>query len=1032
MSLIMADTDYDNITEQLWYQDSDYIVHATTGLLLSSYPNKKIGLDFERNDTNQRWILEGNSTLTVASDSNMQLVVDESGNVSISKVDEGGQGANWEFAPFTLEGLPPCGLKLQERYFVIQHKHKPCYTLCAANKSMTTDTFDLVYEHYDFDQPGPCSWYEKGNHFVNVAFENVTIYTYLQNQEVVLNEWDAFHENASTWMFCGDEVVRLNATFNTDTHAQPSPNRGEDTGSWTTLLISTPTFFKDITCLYILPPRTFGHNRSLKCEELPWLLQNDIPLDILWYYRGHGKIESFDQNFVSRVINLEEDNDVEPMELIKVQRTCKRVFFIQNDDFPCSVLTYQNGISFLPYEFDRIAHQLWLLRDGALIHFSTGGRLTISPATLEKRNNQTIVSTTPCNVHVAMNDVNRWLECDNTNNSAPVFKVIPFEPDYVTKVQCVYFIQNQVVPCDTVASRSMWMQSGTCNVSNLEARSAELTKSSKFTDGPSVGCSLSLSRNVNGSETCSLAQVGYDEGEALKARPLLNELVGRQLFHWKEGKLVNFKTGLFVTVAASDNTSAILLENEDTPRQAWELINDKFRSSISGNRNLFLSVDVENDGLIKALSQNPMSSRPSYTTEINSRQSWSLIEIRKVMNDANAANCPPLHHGRQEPRRVFFIKHSSEPCLVLTATGLGEPPVFKIFDRENFATQVWFFENDHIINGHSRLSLMLDAEGIGSTRLVIMWHVYEYSRLQRWSRYANDFSINDFGTSYYLYPYVDSEGAKSVYGKLNIAHGRWKLIEMDDDDNFLQEVTCHFFLKNILTPWSYENVVVRPIQQELVYHQLWYFDDKRIRNLESDLYLTKQGNRLILTPYLRSSRYQFWRHASLQLILEYDNTYVGVEEGTGDITLDRWRSSRRQQWRKVDENVGNENPQEQLQCASQSTPELYVIRSENGDCPILTDDGTYAKVRNVESPSEKDIWVRYEDHVMNYQSQNMLSVRGVGYKYVYMKDKMGSHHQAKQHWRFYSYDGSIQSGYKHGPRWLTRRSSNGVKVASSY
>ncbi|CAH1786543.1 unnamed protein product [Owenia fusiformis] len=1343
ISIILADVDYNNITDQLWYQYGNSIVHATRDLFLTSEQNSHIILDFKRLEANQQWSLQDN--ILTAVDDNIELVPDDIGdNVVVKSRNDSNRNGNWSFTHMKKEELTSCS-EGKRNYFVIQHEERHCFTLCASDEhkpspslisvlpiiissivaiagitmssislkmieskrlarsvfvvgiflslfigvgilllpsmdntmdTTPTDTIDLVLKHYDHENPDYCSWYEEGNYFINVGIQNVTILKELDMNRGILDKDNFYEENALTWVFDGAEILHLGvimADYNKGMENNWNRNVTNETDPWKKIKIDSPTFFEDITCLYVLASSASAQTMAPKCEEFPWLFTNDLSYNQLWYYGENNKMTNLVPG--SSVQNLSE-NGMRPIELTDVQIKCRsELFFIQNKDLPCKVLTFEsddfNGpakITFSTFNVDKLADQLWLLRDGNLIHYRSGGQLTVlegsTSVTLTefgdewtRHDNQTIVSPSrKCQLRVSIGSDNSTkkprVECNDSELSSALWEMVPFDSDYLSKLVCTYFIQNQLVPCesltldkskmevrmspvlvDTLESQ-LWYtlndtiyhletgltlgirQDGTtknkldvidlesenrstltwkyvnsslmnketggyltvdtntgsvhlkqpeggksedwvflesqsalnkpeqlsCTSSNtkeyffikLSSRPCDLLTAGQKLESPTfvpfdeerstlqlwywdfghlINLETGLSLQINtkdeqrgshfdvilddtfayrrsqlfsrkyesilaldsactlGSEpldttsklVCSnqlttenskwqflaheqalddIAELvcvyfirnnhkycefltGYDEGQSLKARPLLHELVDGQLFFWKENNLVHLKTGLRLTTSGNTVT---LQESDDTSGQMLELIDDRLVSNVGDTSN-YLSVDIHQDGIVKAMSKYREASR-------NTQGSWSLFEMKKVFNDLTVTHCP--FHTHPRPKR-FFIKHSSKPCLVLATSEIGQPPVFKVFDKDNIQKQLWTFENQHIINEESGLALMLDNERIRSNRVAIMWHVYEYSRLQKWSGLANgNFSIDDFGTSYYLSPFDEAE-VPTVIGSTNrpTVQGQWQVIEMDDDFNFHDKITCHFFLKNPLIPCELltginGRVVVRPVQEALVTHQLWSLDGKRIRNVGSGLYLTGYGKNVYLTD--RKYHYlQNWRYSSRQLIHEYSKTVVSIETGTGDITLNRLLSSydpdvtARQQWIKVDKQVGVQNP-EQLECQTRENGELYVIRSEHGDCPVLTDIGNYAGVRTVESPSEANIWIRQGYHIVNAKSKRALSVK-YGRHMVYMEN-MVSHHQTRQHWTWGN--NKILSGLEHSSnmvRYLTY-SSNYIQVAN--
>lgn len=467
---------------------------------------------------------------------------------------------------------------------------------------------------------------------------------------------------------------------------------------------------------------------------------------------------------------------------------------------------------------------------------------------------------------------------------------------------------------------------------------------------------------------------GFGQGNSLKVRPIVHELVQNQLFYWQGSHIIHMESGLRLT---ANHTALVLDDVEESLLQSWNFEEYRLKSYISeGVLSVYFKPQL--DG--KAFIGHNITGMP---------HEWTFQEMSKTLDGTNTND---ICEDDREINSMFFIKNTEHPCLVLTSGNLGNSPEFRLYDENNVHSQLWYFQENHIVNVENGLSLMMDIDEVNSAYSVNMWHYYTYSKLQMWDFTMNSDITSKSRNSCIIVP-TNEEKLMTIKSSCNIeSHSKWQYILMDKHYEFFNEITCMFFIQTLVTPCEIltgfglnNQVRLRPVDPDNINAQLWYWDGNHLLNADSGLALTaigsKEGSNLSLQNKTVGSTDQMWNHEYTFLALFYSlNVIIGFSESNGDVKMYTKTSSLYKKWKVIDREEGIEKPHT-LQCVSKPTStDVYYIRSEYDECPLLssTDDSNVG-VRMLESgPLESKGWMKENQHIINLKHVKSLSISSTG------------------------------------------------------
>lgn len=239
----------------------------------------------------------------------------------------------------------------------------------------------------------------------------------------------------------------------------------------------------------------------------------------------------------------------------------------------------------------------------------------------------------------------------------------------------------------------------------------------------------------------------------------------------------------------------------------------------------------------------------------------------------------------------------------------------------------------------------------------------------------------------------NEEKIMTIKSSCNVeSHSKWQYILMDKHYEFFNEITCLFFIQTLVTPCelltgfglNYQ-VRLRPVDPDNINAQLWYWDGNHLLNADSVLALTaigsKEGSNLSLQNKNAGSTDQMWNHEYTFLTLFYSqHVIIGFSVSNGDVKMYQKNGSIYKKCKLIDREEGIEKPHT-LQCVSnQTSTDVYYIRSEYDECPLLSStESSYVGVRMLDSgPLESKGWMKENKHIINLKNVKSLSISSTG------------------------------------------------------
>lgn len=461
---------------------------------------------------------------------------------------------------------------------------------------------------------------------------------------------------------------------------------------------------------------------------------------------------------------------------------------------------------------------------------------------------------------------------------------------------------------------------------------------------------------------------GYDNGRLL-VRPANEELIVNQVFYWNDQFIIHKGTGLLLSGNAGTMTVSLQQENQ-LYHQQWSKNGNKIESA--DNSDLFVEFSTYDGNVL-------LKNKRALSTLSN----WMIVPTNYNFEKDNIIN-PHCYTDDVKELNPFFLFIPGETKLVLTSGELGEEAFFETFSSTSIESQLWVFHNDHIVNLGTGLALMVDEDMDEDKHDIIMWHVYSYSRTQRWY-VRNDQIYSQLGRICHLNS-ASSEKSLTVNADCKTISSNIQSVPFDNEGIYLSVLTSMFFIKNIhkpcelLTALDDGTLKMRPVSEDFIQNQVWFWRGKRIINFKTNLAL---------------QHYTYWRYVSLRNITEslhfsqewiFENAllkpthesrfFLSVNPSNGNVVLSDGSYGFHGQWVFVARERGLEDP-DLLHCDSFDNLAIYLIRSEHDDCPLLNAYGeNHVGFRDTsEDMSQSSFWMRRDQHICSAQNGKCLSAR---------------------------------------------------------
>lgn len=267
---------------------------------------------------------------------------------------------------------------------------------------------------------------------------------------------------------------------------------------------------------------------------------------------------------------------------------------------------------------------------------------------------------------------------------------------------------------------------------------------------------------------------------------------------------------------------------------------------------------------------------------------------------------------------------------------------------------------------------------------IIMWHVYSYSRTQRWY-VRTDQIYSQLGRICYLNS-ASSEKSITVNANCKTFSSNIQTVLFDDGGVYLSVLTSMFFIKNIhkpcelLTALDDGTLRMRPVSEDFIQNQLWFWKGKRMINFKTNLALQyNMYNRHVSLNKLSASLHVFqeWIFENTLVKPMHDSRFfLRVNPSNGNVLLSDGSFGFHGKWVFVARQRGLEDP-DLLHCDSFDNLAIYLIRSEHDDCPLLNAYGenNVGFRETSEDMSQSSLWMRRGQHICSAQNGKCLSAR---------------------------------------------------------
>ncbi|XP_060568091.1 uncharacterized protein LOC132726754 isoform X1 [Ruditapes philippinarum] len=478
-------------------------------------------------------------------------------------------------------------------------------------------------------------------------------------------------------------------------------------------------------------------------------------------------------------------------------------------------------------------------------------------------------------------------------------------------------------------------------------------------------------------EPCEFVTADLSKG-TLYLRPVSQELLENQIWYWSDHSIILAHTGQSIQ---ETHAKSVVLSNSKEQKQ-WDYANKGLKcKNCHGGK--FFSANLHNDGIIYL------------TYERNKTMDLSFVYYEKLLSE-NFESCSI---SPTSGTQLFFIRSHWNKCKVLTGAQYGQRPTFEHLNQDDIESQLWYKKHNHFINLKTNRVLQV----VGNE--VIMGNYNKYASSQAFKTEGN--FIFHHNTNCVLD--VNTLTSKVIiWCKIHRQNNqRWDTIIFDDSGNYVNTLTCLFFIRHELTPCELltdlgpgHTVRLRPPSDSFFNRQLWYWNGDNIINADTGLALEGSYYNIMLRQKSHGSSSQQWTLEGKHLKMRHYqfNRVVGLY---GDdiqmVSQQNYWQSKDQHWRFIDAEEGTRNSK-LLTCENElRNINIYFLKSEeenNGKCPVLTET-RYGDVTMAKASDDyyNQLWARHRKHLLSPESGKALAVNG---KRVEMQSKF--EHEHFQHW----------------------------------
>ncbi|XP_045170424.2 uncharacterized protein LOC123532892 isoform X1 [Mercenaria mercenaria] len=778
-------------------------------------------------------------------------------------------------------------VNLEETFF-IKHERKPCKVLTA---SSVEDKYQISFGDFAEDIIEYQLWYWKESQIINVATQAVLETNYVINEQNVLEEnyakyfrlWTRGNNTIQTFNE-GNCELDINSSAKNILVINCSSRRGDTlVGPWSFVPFDQPNFdnFQKVVCMFFIQtfewPCEFISTSEIYAPSVTpltdniysqlWYMSNgrliniDLGLaltelsddsgttfiglntlnskNLTTWYVGDGQIYPSSSRNTVLSINVSKNGTLSVTQNINtvtqhwkivdfkkalrnetdlqcadaISRTFNPFVIRNNAIQACKMLTVvenNNSFELQMKDFDKsiLDFQTWIIHRRHIINIATG--LTIEP--------------------------------DLDNNSSSMDTYLMLRPLHS-------FQQNQMWRLDDDGYLRWHSDSSCCMHYHFDETSENqdtlrmkckvhhgsnsmwnFTELPKYDDSPDTLDYMCMYFIKSLQEPCQFITANLNDG-SLYLRPMVPEFIEKQLWVWSEQSISLVTTGHYFggsELKTNMTISELLLVNPDEGNisASWRFDHKKL---IATEQETHISVDKTDDGQLFLSNSNG-----------NSGIDLAFVHYNAFLQDLSEDLCGlPI----TETSTLFFLRSKIDKCKVLTGAELGKRPTFEHFNQDILESQLWFYEDNHLINLHSNLVLHVNTDISIRGSHVTMQNYYKYANAQKWLVSGE---MIFFGNSEVCVLEVNQATYQlviccDVHGGDNQL---WEKIEFDDGSSYIDEITCMFFIRHeqvpceLLTDFAHTpSPALRPVSESSFNNQIWYWSGQHIINAATGLVL---------------------------------------------------------------------------------------------------------------------------------------------------------------------------------------------------
>lgn len=568
---------------------------------------------------------------------------------------------------------------------------------------------------------------------------------------------------------------------------------------------------------------------------------------------------------------------------------CVQLFFVKIDALPCQLLTAQDAeLHMQSFNSSRVLNQLWFTQGGRLINMASGLALGFRAA----------VNTTSVRAELLalddFPDTQKW-DMDTLVSSK-------WDPDCLL---CVEGTDHSIqVHCNhnmnTPFRRWEWIEFGT-----------------GFTSMEMIQCQYFIKSNHPACEVLT----GFPETGAIQLRPVTEQLFHLQMWHWKGNHLIHTASGLYLSTPDNGKEKGDLTLEQFDPllTQVWKWDDQNIMSALSNNS--VVTLQRENGKISLQINNS------------NAFQEWEFVESSRSSNKDNFLNCPIQNSS------TFFIINTLMPCLLLTGAPDGKSPQFRHYDSN--AAQLWQWDFDHLVNVESGLALHLSH-----SRNPVMFEKLTFEKAQRWS--LNKGVLRSTANLTYVLTPADLADQSPVLSCSQSEEPQWEVVGVEKVWEDPEDFVCIYFIQNqhspceVLTSFSAnETIKARPVVDELIDSQLWYWNGGRLVHTQTGLSLglvgglgPEEDRAVTLVEVNIATENNTWAYDGGHItILNKSLTINADDDGTIKVSAPKLDAT--QVWKLLRKEEALKDPQ-LLHCEAQIPPTQYFIKNSAYPCKLLT------------------------------------------------------------------------------------------------